>query len=50
MKAMKLRLLPMGCIITAIGAGLFAARGFSTSYVGLALVGVVLLALGLIWK
>ncbi len=49
-KAMKLRLLLMGCIITAIGVILLAARGFATSFVGLSLVGIVLLVLGLLWK
>jgi len=49
MKATKLRLLLMGCIITAIGVILLAARDFATSFVGLAFMGVILQLLGLIW-
>jgi UPF0716 family protein affecting phage T7 exclusion len=46
---MKLRLLLMGCIISAIGAILLVARGFATGFIGLSLVGTVLV-LGLLWK
>jgi hypothetical protein len=49
-KAMKLRLLLMGCIITVFGVILLAVRGFETSFLGLSLVGIVLLVLGLLWK
>jgi len=47
---MKLRLLLMGCIISAIGAILLATRGFATDFVGLLAVGLVLLVLGILWK
>jgi hypothetical protein len=47
---MKLRLLLMGCIISAIGSILLAARGFAVDFAGLLGVGIVLLFLGLLWK
>ena len=47
---MKLRFLLMGCIISALGVILLAARGFSEDYVGLLAVGIVLLVVGLLWK
>jgi UPF0716 family protein affecting phage T7 exclusion len=47
---MKLRLLLMGCTITAIGAILFATRGFATSFIGLSSLKIVLLVLGLPWN
>jgi len=47
---MKLRLLLMGCTISAIGAILLAERGFSADFVGLLAVGIVLLVVGLLWK
>jgi len=50
MKTMKLRLLIMGSIISALGAILITARGYSTGLVGLLAVGVVLLVVGLIYK
>jgi hypothetical protein len=50
MKAMKLRLLAMGGIISVLGTILLAVRGYSTSLVGLLAVGIVLLVVGLIWK
>jgi amino acid permease len=49
-KAMKLRLLLMVCILSALGAGLLVARGFSEAIVGLLAVGIVLLMIGLLWK
>jgi len=47
---MKLRLLLMGCIISAIGAILLATRGFATDFIGFLAVGIVLLVLGTLWK
>ena len=49
MKAMKLRLILMGCIISFMGAILLAVRGFATDFVGLLSVTLVLLVLGLLW-
>ena len=40
----------MGSIVSVIGLGLMATRGFVTSSIGLVLVGVVLLVVGLLWK
>jgi hypothetical protein len=47
---MKLRLLLMGCIISAIGSILLATRGLAADFAGLLGVGIVLLVLGLLWK
>ncbi|MDG6997320.1 MAG: hypothetical protein JRN52_15495 [Nitrososphaerota archaeon] len=50
MKAMKLRLLIMGCITSVLGAGFLVLRGYSAGLLGLLGVGIALLLLGLIWK
>ena len=50
MKAMKLRLLAMGGILSVLGAILLTVRGYSTGLVGLLGVGIVLLVVGVIWK
>jgi len=50
MKAMKLRLLLMGGIISVLAIGETIARGFDYAFMGLLGVGLVLLAIGLIWK
>jgi uncharacterized membrane protein YphA (DoxX/SURF4 family) len=47
---MKLRFLIMGCVISALGAGLLLARGFATDLAALIVVGIVLLGLGLVWR
>ena len=47
---MKLRLLAMGSIISVLGIGLIAIRGVETAYFGLLAVGVILLAIGAVWK
>jgi hypothetical protein len=47
---MKMRLLAMGSIISVIGVGLLASRGLETNFIGIFLVGVVLLVIGLLWK
>lgn len=49
-RAMKMRLLLMGGIILILGIALLATRGLATSFLGLLVVGVVLLVLGLLWK
>jgi hypothetical protein len=48
--SMKLRLLFMGCIITFIGALLVIARGAAISFEGFALLGVLLIVAGLLWR
>jgi len=40
----------MVCILFLLGVILMVARGFVTSSVGLSIVGVVLVAAGLLWK
>jgi hypothetical protein len=50
LRAMKIRLLLMGSIISILGAILLAARSFATSFIGLILVGVALFVTGLLWK
>ena len=47
---MKLRLLAMGSIIALLGVALAVTRGFTVVYLGLAAVGIVLLASGAVWK
>jgi len=48
--SMKLRFLIMGCVISALCAGLLIARGFATDLAALTVVGLVLLGLGLVWR
>jgi hypothetical protein len=50
MNTWKLRLLLMGPILTFLGSALMASKGFLTSYLVLPIIGVVLLAAGLVWK
>lgn len=50
MRPMKLRLLLVGCTISALSAIVIGARGVSTAIVGLLLVGLVLLVIGLLLK
>jgi hypothetical protein len=50
MNGMKLRLLAMGTILSALSILLMIARGFSDAFVGLLAVGVVLLVVGIVWK
>jgi hypothetical protein len=50
MNLMKLRLIFMGCIITFIGVALVAARGAAITYEGFALLGVLLLVAGFLWR
>ena len=47
---MKLRLLAMGSIISLLGVALLVIRGIEVAYVGLLLVGVVLFAVGALWR
>jgi Na+-transporting methylmalonyl-CoA/oxaloacetate decarboxylase beta subunit len=47
---MKLRLILMGCILTVIGVILLIARGFSAPLVGILVIGILLAAVGVIWK
>jgi hypothetical protein len=47
---MKIRLLLMGTLISALSATLLVARGFSDALAGLLAIGLVELVVGLIWK
>ncbi len=40
----------MGCILTVIGVILLIARGFSAPLVGILVIGILLAAVGVIWK
>lgn len=50
MQALKLRLILAGCIVSALGAILFLARGHSPALLGVLVVGLALLAVGLLWR
>lgn len=50
MNSMKLRLILMGCILTIIGAMLLILKSFSTPLAGILIVGLVLAAVGFLWK
>jgi hypothetical protein len=47
---MKLRLLLMGGIISALGAILLIVRGFSAAPIGVLAVGIMVFVVGLLWK
>jgi membrane-bound ClpP family serine protease len=46
---MKLRLILGGCILCVLGVALIVVRGYSTVFLVLPIVGVVLLVDGLLW-
>ena len=50
MQTMKIRLIAMGCILSALSLVLIAVRGSETPFLGLLAVGMVLLVVGLLWK
>lgn len=50
MQAMQLRLISMGCILSALGTFLLLRRGYSPELLGVLIVGLVLVALGLVWR
>ena len=50
MDNMKLRLILMGCILTALGVILIIVKGFSTPLVGLLALGILLALIGIVWK
>lgn len=47
---MKRRLILMGCILSALGAILLVARGYSPALLGILVVGLILLVVGLLWR
>lgn len=50
MDSMKLRLILMGCILTVIGVILLIIRGYSASFVGILIIGIVLAVVGVVWN
>ena len=50
MDNMKLRLILMGCILIVLGVILLIVRGYSAPLIVLPVIGVVLAAIGVIWK
>lgn len=49
MQYLKLRLILAGCFVSILGAVLFVARGYSLPFLGLLMVGIVVLVVGLLW-
>ncbi len=49
MQPLKLRLIEAGGFVSILGAVLFALRSYSLAYLGLLIVGVVVLVVGLLW-
>lgn len=50
MKSMKLRLVPMGAIISTLSGALIFDKGVETAYAGPLVVGIALLSVGLAWR
>lgn len=40
----------MGCILTVIGVILLIIRGYSASFVGILIIGIVLAVVGVVWN
>ena len=49
MQPLKLRLIEAGCFVSILGAVLSVVRGYALFYLGLLIVGVVVLVVGLLW-
>ncbi len=49
MQSLKLRLIMAGCFVSILGTVLFVVRGYSTPFLGLLALGVVVLVVGLLW-
>ncbi len=49
-QTMKIRLIVMGCILSALSGVLIVVKGFETAFLGLLAIGIVLLVVGLLWK
>jgi hypothetical protein len=47
---MKVRLIAMGCILIVLGIILLIARGYSAPLIALPVIGIVLAAVGVVWK
>lgn len=46
---LRLRLIMAGCIVSILGAVLTFLRSYSLAYLGLLIVGIVVLVVGLLW-
>ncbi len=46
---LKLRLILAGCIVSVIGGAITLVRGAAPAYLGLLIVGIVVLVAGLLW-
>ncbi len=49
MQPLKLRLIEAGSFVTILGAVLFVVRGDSLPFLGVLILGVVVLVVGLLW-
>lgn len=49
-QTMKIRLIAMGCILSALSGVLIVVRGLGTPFLGLLTIGIVILVVGLLWK
>ena len=47
---LKIRFILAGCIVAIIGLVLLIIHGLSVFYIGLIIVGIIVLVIGLIWK
>ncbi len=46
---LRLRLILAGCIVSILGAALTLLRSYAPAYLGLLIVGIVVLVVGLLW-
>ncbi len=46
---LRLRLILAGCIVSILGAALTLVRGSAPAYLGLLVVGIIVLVVGLLW-
>ena len=49
MQPLKLRLIEAGSFVSILGAVLFVARGYSMPFLGVLVLGMVVLVVGLLW-
>ena len=49
MQPLKLRLIEAGCFVSILGAVLTFLRSYSLVYLGLLIVGIIVLVIGLVW-
>ncbi len=49
MQPLKLRLIEAGSFVSVLGAVLFVVRGYSLPFLGLLILGMVVLVVGLLW-